>query len=69
MEVFSQMSELSLDDANEGVEHKLVNGSILPKPFDIRQYQFDIVDTVLSNNTLVCLPTGKCYALCFKIYK
>ena len=33
---------------------------IYPENYPIREYQFNIVKTALYNNTLVCLPTGKC---------
>ena len=45
---------VELADADE----KELENWIYPTNYAIRKYQFDICETAIFNNTLVCLPTG-----------
>lgn len=50
----------STDPETNGFDLSSGSKWIYPENFPKRDYQFSIVQTALYNNTLVCLPTGRC---------
>lgn len=52
------ISSLSTDEETLGFDISAGERWIYPENFPIRDYQFNIVQTALYHNTLVCLPTG-----------
>lgn len=54
----ARVSSLSTDEETLGFDMSAGDRWIYPENFPIRDYQFNIVQTALYNNTLVCLPTG-----------
>lgn len=58
MELLSQSTRISNDSATKGFDLSSGNTWIYPENYPVREYQFNIVKSVLYQNTLVCLPTG-----------
>lgn len=58
MELSSQSTRISNDSVTKGFDLSSGNTWIYPENYPVREYQFNIVKSVLYQNTLVCLPTG-----------
>lgn len=58
MEV-SQNLQISSDPSTKGFDLSAGKTWIYPENYPVRDYQFNIVQAAIYNNTLVCLPTGK----------
>nr|XP_012225008.1 PREDICTED: Fanconi anemia group M protein homolog [Linepithema humile] len=58
MELSSQSTGISNDSTTKGFDLSSGNTWIYPENYPVREYQFNIVKSVLYRNTLVCLPTG-----------
>ncbi|KAK1136416.1 hypothetical protein K0M31_000974 [Melipona bicolor] len=54
----SQSPQISSDEKTKGFDLSAGKTWIYPENYPIRDYQFNIVQTSLYKNTLVCLPTG-----------
>ncbi|KOC68054.1 Fanconi anemia group M protein [Habropoda laboriosa] len=54
----SQCSQISSDIKTKGFDISAGKTWIYPINYPVRDYQFNIVQACLYNNTLVCLPTG-----------
>ncbi|XP_017764650.1 PREDICTED: Fanconi anemia group M protein [Eufriesea mexicana] len=54
----SQNSQISSNEKTKGFDLSTGKTWIYPENYPIRDYQFNIVQACLYNNTLVCLPTG-----------
>lgn len=57
MELSTQIN--SNDPETKGFSLSTGNTWIYPENYPVREYQYNIVQTALYYNTLVCLPTGK----------
>jgi len=55
----SQNIEVSQHPETKGFDLSAGNTWIYPENYPIRQYQYNIVQSALYRNTMVCLPTGK----------
>ena len=58
--ILSQGQFISTDPETIGFDISSGKKWIYPENYPRRDYQFNIVQTALYNNTLVCLPTGQC---------
>lgn len=65
MEFTLQDTETSNDPETKGFSLSAGNTWIYPENYPIRQYQFNIVQSALYQNTLVCLPTGTNRIICY----
>ncbi|XP_031847095.2 FA complementation group M [Nomia melanderi] len=54
----SQNLQISSDPSTKGFDLSAGKTWIYPENYPVRDYQFNIVQAAIYNNTLVCLPTG-----------
>ncbi|EFN84892.1 Fanconi anemia group M protein [Harpegnathos saltator] len=58
MELSMQITQTSKDPETKGFDLSAGNTWVYPENYPVRKYQYNIVETALYHNTLVCLPTG-----------